>query len=108
MSNILDDELITLSEAATFMRDKFPKSSKLHISSLYRWAKKGVNGRKLEAVTAGNKIFTSVAAVERFMLLPPVAKQGSPAPQESLDPRIEKRRNPNAASQTLREKLATK
>ena len=108
MSNLLDDELITLAEAATFMREKFPKSSKLHVSSLYRWAKKGVNGRKLEAVTAGNKIFTSVAAVERFMLLPPMAKPTVLTPQEALDPQVEIKRNPEVVSAALRRKLATK
>ena len=108
MSNILDDELITLSEAATFMREKFPKSSKLHVSSLYRWAKKGIHGRKLEAVTAGSKIFTSIAAVERFMSQPPMAKQKASTPQEVLEPQAEERRNPAAASAALREKLATK
>ena len=108
MNSILDDDLITLAEAATFMREKFPKSSKLHVSSLYRWARKGIQGRKLEAVTAGSKIFTSIAAVERFMSQPPMAKQKASTPQEVLEPQAEERRNPAAASAALREKLATK
>ena len=105
MSDLLKDELITLAEAASYMRQKFPKSTKLHLSSLYRWARKGVYGRKLEAVTAGGKIFTSVAAVERFMSLPPLEK---PSDLKGSKPHVEQRREPAEASAALREKLQTK
>lgn len=108
MSDLLKDDLITLAEAASYMRQKFPKTTKLHVSSLYRWARKGVYGRKLEAVTAGGKIFTSVAAVERFMSLPPLEKPSDFKGSKAPEPQVEQRRDPAEASAALREKLTTK
>ena len=108
MSDLLKDELITLAEAASYMKKKLPRSAKLHVSSLYRWARKGVYGRKLEAVTAGNKILTSVAAVERFMSLPPLEQPVDRKGQKAPEPQAEERRDPTEASTALREKLQTK
>lgn len=108
MANLLDDDLITLAEAATHIRQKLPKTTKLHVSSLYRWARKGVNGRKLEAVTLGNKILTSISAVERFMSLPPLEKPSDFKGSKVSEPQAEERRNPAGASAALREKLQSK
>ena len=108
MANLLEDDLITLAEAATHIRQKLPKTTKLHVSSLYRWARKGVNGRKLEAVTLGNKILTSIAAVERFMSLPPLEKPSDLKGQKASQPQAEDRRDPAQSSAALRDKLATK
>ena len=105
MANLLQDDLITLAEAATHIRQKLPKETKLHVSSLYRWARKGVNGRKLEAVTLGNKILTSIAAVERFMSLPPLEKPSDFKGAKAQAVQVEERRNPEAASTALRVKL---
>ena len=49
----------------------FPQAAKLfpippHISSLVRWAKKGIRGTRLEYGRAGRKLITTVEAVERF------------------------------------------
>ena len=110
MNEIIEnkDQLITLAEAASYMRQRLPTTTKLHISSLYRWTRKGVHGRKLEAVTAGGKIFTSLAAVERFMSLPPLEQPRYLKDQKVFEWQEENRRDPAKSSAELREKLAAK
>jgi hypothetical protein len=38
-----------------------------HASTIWRWARKGVRGKKLEYVRVGNQIYTSIAAITRFI-----------------------------------------
>ncbi len=107
MNEIIEnkDQLVTLAEAASYMRQRLPKTTKLHISSLYRWTRKGVHGRKLEATTAGGKIFTSIEAVDRFMSLPPAEQPSDLKGQKASQPQAEDRRDPAKSSAELREKL---
>lgn len=110
MSGIIEnkEQLVKLAEAASYMRQRLPKTTKLHISSLYRWTRKGVHGRKLEATTAGGKIFTSIEAVDRFMSLPPAEQPSDLKGQKASQPQAEDRRDPTKSSAELREKLAGK
>ncbi len=50
-----------------------PEGERIDESSVYRWARIGVNGRKLETLRFGRRLFTSVEALERF---------GTPEPDE--------------------------
>lgn len=61
MSNILDEELLTLTEAAKTLPDR------PHCSTLLRWRTSGVNGVRLEAVKVGGRWFTSRQALRRFV-----------------------------------------
>jgi hypothetical protein len=38
-----------------------------HVSTLVRWAMRGVRGRRLETVVIGGRRFTSVEAIRRFI-----------------------------------------
>lgn len=59
---ILTEDVITLNEAAREL------PTRTHLSTLYRWAKRGVNGRKLETVKVGSQIVTSRQALTRFLV----------------------------------------
>jgi hypothetical protein len=51
-----------------------------HISSIYRWASRGVRGAKLESVLVGGRRYTSVEAVERFCARATAAASREPPP----------------------------
>lgn len=42
------------------------RGKRIHVSTLWRWATKGVRGVKLEAVRLGSRWMTSSEALERF------------------------------------------
>ncbi len=48
---------------------RLPKrhGKKVHYSTVYRWATKGVRGRVLETVRVGGVRYTSIEALERFL-----------------------------------------
>ena len=62
---IESEELITLADAAALV----PKigSKGTHPGSVYRWARDGVAGHKLEVKRVGRKLATSREALDRFM-----------------------------------------
>ena len=61
---LLDEKILTFSEAA----EQLPRlnGKKIHPSSLWRWARKGVRGVKLETRRVGGRFVTSAEALERF------------------------------------------
>jgi hypothetical protein len=59
---ILTEDVLTLNQATREL------PTRTHLSTLYRWAKSGVNGRKLETVKVGSQIVTSRQALTRFLL----------------------------------------
>ena len=64
MISPLSDELLTMSQAAKIC----PKvdGKRPHVGSLWRWARRGVRGVKLEHVMVGRKLCTSRAALDAF------------------------------------------
>jgi Protein of unknown function (DUF1580) len=70
---------ISMNESLVSLRDvpnhlpADPDGNQIDESSVYRWARIGVNGRKLETLRFGRKLFTSIEALERF---------GTPDPTE--------------------------
>jgi hypothetical protein len=65
--DLLKEEMLTLTEAARVLPTGHGKA--IHISTLWRWCRKGIKGRRLEYVRAGRRIFTSKEAIGRFMSL---------------------------------------
>ena len=61
MSELLQEELISLAQARHLVPGKRP-----HLSALYRWAQKGVRGVRLESVLIGGSRYTSRQALHRF------------------------------------------
>ncbi|PHQ35147.1 DUF1580 domain-containing protein [Rhodopirellula bahusiensis] len=64
---------IPLADVASFVPKRNGK--KVHYSTIYRWATKGVRGRILESVMAGGIRYTTVEAVHRFLAAKPQARQ---------------------------------
>jgi len=59
---ILTEDVLTLNQAAREL------PTRTHLSTVYRWAKRGVNGRKLETLKVGSQFITSRQALTRFLL----------------------------------------
>jgi hypothetical protein len=58
------DELLTFSEAAK--RVPAVGGRRVHANSIWRWARKGLNGVRLEVWRIGRRFVTSEAALHRF------------------------------------------
>lgn len=70
MDSNTNSKVLTLAEAAALIGRKF--GVKPSISTMWRWAKKGVDGQTLRSVRIGRRIRTTDEAVEQFLdrLLP--------------------------------------
>ena len=64
--DLKSEELLTLNQAADFL----PKisSTKVHVSTIWRWCRIGLWGNYLEYLNIGMRIFTSVEALQRFFI----------------------------------------
>lgn len=61
---IFKETMLTFSQAASHLPRM--QGKKIHTSTLWRWARKGVQGVKLETRKLGGRFFTSLEALERF------------------------------------------
>lgn len=66
--NPLTEKLITLAQAAklAWLPRLRGRLGRLHASTLWRWALKGIGGIKLETLKVGGTLCTSEAALQRF------------------------------------------
>ena len=65
MIDIASENVLSLSNATAHLPRR-RKGSRPHISTLYRWAQRGLCGVKLEVVQVGGTCCTSVEALQRF------------------------------------------
>jgi hypothetical protein len=64
MIDFQKEELVTLNSASRLLpRDG---NKRIHLSTLWRWCRKGLNGQHLEYIRVGRRIFTSREALGRF------------------------------------------
>ncbi len=63
LQKILTEDMLQFSE----LIKEFPPSRRPHVSSLYRWHKRGINGVRLEAVRIGGVHVSSKQALTRFL-----------------------------------------
>src|SRR5208282_1925974 len=89
------EELLTFTEACDFVPRR-RRGTKLHISTLYRWWKKGVRGVRLEVAVCGSSPATTREALRRFFDAVAAAK----APSAGRPP-------PAKTPRTARKDLAT-
>ncbi|HMO13032.1 MAG TPA: DUF1580 domain-containing protein [Pirellulaceae bacterium] len=61
MSSILDQELLSIKQAAKLI------PSKPHAATLFRWMTKGSRGHKLQSWLVGGQRFTTALAIEEFI-----------------------------------------
>lgn len=66
MTQILTEDLVTLAEAAEEINNQLPHHS-IARTTMWRWVRSGVYGRRLEAVRIGKNWFTSKQAITRFV-----------------------------------------
>lgn len=60
----IDESLVPLREAPKLLPTRNGK--RLHISTLFRWVQRGVDGVKLEVLRIGGTTYTSREALQRF------------------------------------------
>jgi DNA helicase HerA-like ATPase len=78
---MLDNEdLVVLTKAAAWIAER-TGGRRPNISTLHRWATRGVRGVTLETVAVGHVRYTSIEAVRRFL----AAKPAAPAPVLVVD-----------------------
>jgi len=65
MIDIEKEKPLSLSEATRVM----PKidGKKLHVSTMWRWCKKGLRGVRLEHIRIGHRVCTTYPAISRFV-----------------------------------------
>jgi hypothetical protein len=73
MVALLSETLVTLTEASK----KLP--NRPHASTIWRWYKVGVRGRRLETIVMGGRRLTSLEALSRFAGALTAARDGIPA-----------------------------
>jgi hypothetical protein len=65
MIEILRESLVTFGEAARALPSR-QLGKRIHPSTLYRWAVRGIRGQRLEVVRIGGTLYTSREALHRF------------------------------------------
>jgi len=63
--SLQNETLITLSDVANHLPKR--RGRKVHYSTIFRWAKKGVRGRILETMLIGGIRYTTLEALARFL-----------------------------------------
>lgn len=75
---MLDNEdLVVLPKAAAWIATR-TGGRRPNISTLHRWATRGVRGVVLETVAVGHVRYTSIEAVQRFLAAKPAAPAADP------------------------------
>jgi len=65
MIDIIGDNLISFRDVPSLLPRR-PNGKKLHLSVIYRWAKKGIKGTTLEFTKVGGTMYTSTRALQKF------------------------------------------
>lgn len=71
---IMQEQFLTLTQAA----DLLP--TRPHVSTLWRWARKGLKGIRLEYRRMGGRVYTSAQALDRFGARLAALDDNPPAP----------------------------
>jgi hypothetical protein len=79
------EEVLSLSEAARALPSVHGK--RLHPSTLWRWARKGIRGVRLDYARLGRSIVTTRAALADFATRLAAADTAPPAPTPPQSPR---------------------
>ena len=65
MIDIKNESVLSLTNAAKRL-PKRRRGKRPHVSTLYRWAQRGIKGVKLETIRIGGTLCTSMEALQRF------------------------------------------
>jgi len=86
--DMLRENLVTLSEAARGLPGR-RQGKRIHPSTVYRWAVRGIRGHRLEVVRIGGTVYTSCEALQRFAERLTAAPDGFPPTTPSKNHTIE-------------------
>lgn len=93
MINIEREKTFPLTEAPR--RNELPtrrEGKRIHVSTLYRWSKRGVRGVRLETLQVGGTLCTSIEALQRFFdALSRQGRGGQPLGQRTRESQLAKR-----------------
>jgi len=98
---LLDEQILTFSEAAKSLPSFHGKH--IHASTIWRWARRGSHGIKLETRRIGSRFVTSAEALERFskaLAEIDLHDRHTPPPEESTN--RQRQRSIERAEATLR------
>jgi len=91
--NVLTEQTITLSQAARLL-PRLRGDRTVHVSTLYRWIKRGIRGVRLEAAKIGRTSVTSREAIQRFVdritAAPSAAEPAPPMPDDRIDKELDR------------------
>ncbi len=109
MIDPLNDELLTAAEAAKI----FPRvaGKKPHLTCIWRWAKQGVGGIRLEHVVISRTLFTTREALCQFfrdLAAAPLSRQGYDSMRPGVRIAAQRRRDFIAARKRLEAALMGK
>lgn len=65
MIDVERERLFRLTEAPDYLPRRWGQK-KLHSSTVFRWAQRGIRGVRLETIRLGGALYTSAQAVQRF------------------------------------------
>ena len=66
MIDCASERMIALREVPRLLPPRAP-GRRIHVATVYRWAKRGIRGAKLETLRIGGQLFTSTDALQRFV-----------------------------------------
>lgn len=66
MIDIANDRILSIPDAARYLRKRLREKKRPHPATVYRWTHQGLQGVILESVQIGAKRYTSVEALQRF------------------------------------------
>ncbi|MCX5658472.1 MAG: DUF1580 domain-containing protein [Planctomycetota bacterium] len=95
--NIAHERLIRLSDVPRLKTlPRGHRQRRMHVSVVYRWAKRGLRGERLETIRVGGSLCTSREALQRFFN----RLSGSPSPVLPEPPASRRRQIAEAAART--------
>lgn len=65
MISLTEETLIPLRDVPAHLPPR-PGGKRIHVSAVYRWTQRGVQGIRLETIRVGGTTYTSVEALQRF------------------------------------------
>lgn len=85
--DILNEDVVSLNDAAKILPNR------PHVSTMWRWYKRGVRGIRLETAVLGGKRYTSKEAIQRFVERTTEAHdRGGAAPTKPINETMRQRR----------------
>jgi len=65
MLNLIPEDALTLAQAAQALPRR-PNGKAVHVNTVRKWIRHGVQGVCLESYRVGGRVFTTIAALQRF------------------------------------------